>query len=253
MNDLRRFACLTFHTERLHDDKVWKHVSDVARFLSCQGISATWFSIAPVHPAYIEFSPSKWAYRLKELSSENQLVEQHTHFYRERKGQYDLSWANLEKRLLEDKNWLESHGFQIKGFVAGGWAVTKELFTLLVRHDYVYDCSIQASQSISSSVTVTTDPVKFISDSKYLVEIPTSSRLSLKYGLLAPFSSRKSHFDNLEFIVFYLHDYDLTQFLNRIALKTSVALLSRRYKFITIRELIGYFNLNHLPVIDLKR
>lgn len=256
VRDTNKFVCLTFHTERLHDNRVWEQVKSVVGFLNSRDISASWFSIAPIHPAYVErkFSLDKWASRLKELSRMNQSIEQHTHFYKATKGPYDLSWANLEKRLLEDKSWLESQGFNISGFVAGGWAVSKDLLKLLVQHGFVYDCSVRASQSINSFM-VTVHPARLVWGAKHLVEVPTSSALSLRRALSAFFrrSGGESHFDNLkDIIIFYLHDYDLTQFKSRMALVTSIVLLSRKYSFITTRELIGYLDPDKLPVVNLE-
>ena len=198
MKRFKRYACLTFHTERLHDDRVWQLVKDTVRFLNSKSIPATWFSIAPVHPVYINrrFSPDKWLQRLQELISKNQLIEQHTHFYKETKGPYDLSLENLEKRLLEDKNWLVSHGFKIKGFVGGGWAINKDLLKLLIKHDYLYDCSVAGFKSNYSNVMTAPIPTKFTLQSKYLVEIPTFSRLSLKRAL-SLFALNKNRFSSL--------------------------------------------------------
>ena len=202
-----------------------------------------------------QFSSDKWLQRLKELSSKNQLIEQHTHFYKETKGPYDLSWKNLEKRLLEDKNWLASHEFKIKGFVGGGWAINKDLLKLLTMHDYLYDCSVAGFKSNYSNVMTAPNPTKFTLQSKYLVEIPTFSRLPLKRALSVFVLNKKPFFrsNNLEFCIFYLHDYDLLQFQNRIALKAFLLLLSRKYKFVTTRQLMEYLNLNSLPIIDLGK
>ena len=257
---VERYACLTFHTEQLHDDMVWKHVKDIVRFLDFKGIRATWFSIAPVHPAYIDrrFSSIKWSQRLKKLNSKNQLIEQHTHFYKKTKGPYDLSRRNLEKRLLEDKRWLESQEFEIKGFVCGGWVINKDLLKLLIIHGYLYDCSISVFKSNHHSIMKSPVFTKFISYSKYLIEIPTFSTLSLKQAMSVFFFKRITSQSNKrpdnrpEFHIFYLHDYALIRLQNRMALRVVVNFLSRKYcRFITTRELMEHLKFNTLPVVDL--
>lgn len=254
---VERYACLTFHAERLHDDRVWESVRDIVEFLDSKDIPATWFSIAPVHSVYLsrQFSPDKWSQRLKELSSRNQLIEQHTHFYKETKGPYDLSWANLEKRLLEDRHWLESQGFKVNGFVAGGWAINKELLKLLVINDYLYDCTIATFKSNYINVMAAPYPVKFPLWSKFLIEIPTSHYLSLKeaFSIISPFGRDQFvQLDESEFCVVYLHDWDLTKLRNRSTLKIILNNLRRKAKFVTTRHLAKYLGSCHLPSIDLE-
>lgn len=137
------FSILSFHTERLHDDRVWLRVSAVADYLHARGLSAVWFSINPAAPAYaaLGYDVQKWITRLAYLRDHGQRIEQHSHFYGVRKGLYDLSRENMERRLREDRAWLGSHGYAVKGFVSGAWIMNRTLMDILGRQGYAYDCS----------------------------------------------------------------------------------------------------------------
>ncbi|MFH1759247.1 MAG: glycosyltransferase [Patescibacteria group bacterium] len=135
--------CLTIHTERLHDDRLWKKTAAMARFFERQGVCATWFVMNPTCVANQRrgFDELKWRKRLRYLAERGQLIEQHTHFYKEGKGEYNLSAEHTRKCLLEDKRWLESAGFNIKGFVSGGWRMNNEIMQALTDLGFTYDCT----------------------------------------------------------------------------------------------------------------
>lgn len=257
MGSKERYVCLTIHTEAIHDDKLWQAISGFVDFLTKKKIHATWFSLAPVHHFYQQqgYSVDKWSERLLELNGWGQLVEQHTHFYGEWKGPYDTSVANIEKRLLEDRSWLNEQGLDIQGFCAGGFAFNERLATALARNNYQYDCSVSPSGYPQQSVIpILLTPHKVLADSASFIEIPTMQPLSLGKtisGLVRP----KHLFvtsGEIELLVIYLHDWNLKRSVDRLRTVTSLNMLLRQAKFVNIRELLELLNRETLPSIRLK-
>ena len=219
--------CLSFHTERLHDDKLWEKIKSIVTILERYKIQAVWFSINPAFVAYQQmgFSVEKWRERLRYLAEHGQIIEQHTHFYKTRKGDCDLSIAHIKKRLTEDRGWLEGQGYKIKGFVSGTWVINKDILEALVDLGYQYDCSARTFslnylRNRSNQMTILR-PEKFNS----LWEIPTTTPL------------KKALFKSNDHQIIYLHDYDLGNFLINGLLKTFIW-FNRRAKFVAPIDLI---------------
>ena len=74
MKSVERYACLTFHTERLHDDRVWQLVEDTVRFLNSKS------------------PPLKFIH--------NNIVSE------ENKNRVLRKWVELEEELIRDANFM---------------------------------------------------------------------------------------------------------------------------------------------------
>lgn len=120
---------ITVHTERLHDDRVWRRVVMLLDFLARRGLYAVWFSVNPSYEGYRRrgFDEDVWIDRLAYLRAHGQEIEQHTHFYKHGKGDYDLSPENVKKRLYEDRSWLMRNGYHPTRFVSGGWRASETI------------------------------------------------------------------------------------------------------------------------------
>lgn len=203
-------ACLTIHTERLHDDRVWHYASAFADYLHKRGLSAVWFSINPTHEAYqrMGFDEKKWIERLRYLTARGQRVEQHTHFYKGIKGVYDLTPEHMAARLCEDRAWLESHGHAIRGFVSGAWIMNETLMALLSHRGYAYDCTARVFSlpylAGRGNELMLTKPCLF----ERVREIPTTHALKDFW--------RERH---IPYTLVYMHDYDMLRLPFRMLLR----------------------------------
>ena len=257
----KKIICLTFHTELLHDDPLWQKIAKLLDFFNRNKVVGTWFSIAPIHQYYIKnsYNEQKWIERLHILEEKNQVIEQHTHFYGVTKGPYDISKENIKKRLLEDKRWLEHNGFEIKGFLGGGWTIPIDLLKLLACNNFRYDCTFFESKKNYTSVIHCLRPVNLVFKENKIVELPTYSMVSLFRALsLLFFHETPKYFQkgnclfNDQFYIFYLHDYSLKSFQGRFILITFVKLLKMfRFEFISMRELVKRVEQTHLNEINL--
>ena len=229
---MEKLVSITIHTERLHDDKVWRQVNSLLKFFRKYKVKATWFSINPTFIGY-KYDEKKWIERLNFIKNSGQEIQQHTHFYKGKEGVrkgigYDLGWENARKRLLEDGEWLEnSIGLVPKGFISGAWRTSKEVHSLLKELGYKYD--------------ITSRGRKVAADDGFL-EIPTTSSLRgmLKNLLFLPLSFRKQFIccPNLCFYVLYFHDYDLERTLFLPLLKLSVLYLEFfNFQFVSMEKL----------------
>ena len=222
-----RRLCLSFHTERLHDDQLWEKIKNVVALLEKYKIRAVWFSINPTFAVYQQmgFNEKKWRGRLRYLAQHGQIIEQHTHFYKTRKSDYDLSAAHVKKRLTEDRDWLEDQGYKIKGFVSGTWVINSDIVEALADLGYQYDCSARTFGlnylKHRNNQMVINCPQKFNS----LWEIPTTTPV------------KKAFFQFGDCQLIYLHDYDLDNFLINGLLKTFIW-FNRQTKFVAPLDLI---------------
>ena len=209
----KKYFCIQIHTERLHDDNVWRQVQKTLDYFLKNKITATWFSINPTFVGYqaMRFDEGKWKERLKIIASSGQEIQQHTHFYKGVAGKpkgdgYDMSREHMEKRLVEDRQWLENQGFSPIGFVSGAWKVNDDLFQLLADLGYIYD---------SSSKGVT------LSSRNGVLEIPVSGKVRqlVKNILRLNISRNFLDVDNTKVCVVSFHDYDLESLFFRSAFK----------------------------------
>jgi SAM-dependent methyltransferase len=86
------------------------------------------------------FNEQKWILRLAYLKDHGQRIEQHSHFYKDTKGAYDLSAENVNNRLSEDRAWLVAQGYSPTRFVSGGWRMNAVIRRALIAHGYA-DCT----------------------------------------------------------------------------------------------------------------
>ena len=221
---MKKFICLTVHTERLHSDFLWDDVKRTIKFFNKLNIKATWFCINPDFVGY-KFDEKKWITRIKFLIDHGQEIQQHTHFYLGKQGVpkgigYDLGQENIKKRLLEDKHWLEKNiKIAPKGFVSGAWKINSRIKDELKAQEYEYDLTSRGKEA------------RFTND---FMEIPTL------FNLKACLLSRKKFicFNDFCFSTVYFHDFDLERRIFRVFLKMYI--LYSRFsgcEFISTREL----------------
>ena len=238
-----RYICLVIHTERLHNEKIWKRIQKLLKVFRKFDIRASWFSINPTFVGYqaMGFDEMKWRERLRILIESNQSIEQHTHFYKGKKGVskgigYDLSAENVKKRLREDREWLKKQGVVPKGFLSGAWRINNEILKILAKEGYQYDLSIN-NFNLSKELTI-----KKVDG---ILEIPatcTIKRLFLDFICLKVkrrFASRSL----LTFCTVHFHDYDLGNFLNYFIILFLILIFSfLNFQFISIKELYERIN-----------
>lgn len=203
-------AGLAIHTERLHDDRVWRHAAALADRLHARGLSAVWFSINPACAAYRAhgYSEGRWTERLRYLALRGQRIEQHTHFYANTKGIYDLTPKHMAERLCEDRAWLERRGHRVSGFVSGAWIMNETLMGLLHDHGYAYDCTARAFP-LPYLAGRGNELILFEARMFGRVrEIPTTHALK-------DFWRKRT----APYMLVYLHDYDLLRFSFRMILR----------------------------------
>lgn len=220
---MEKFICLTIHTEELHFNEVWQKIKEILEFFKKYNVKATWFSINPTFVGY-KYDEKKWIERLKFLKESGQEIQQHTHFYKGKEGVkkgigYDLGKENVQKRILEDKNWLkEKVGITPIGFVSGVFKINEEILEILERENYQYDLSKREG-----------NVYRF----KRLLEIPTLAKSKL--FLVKP---KFIHFQDLYFSTIYFHDYDLEKFLFKFFLKFQILFFRLLgFKFVSTNEL----------------
>ena len=221
---MKKFICLTVHTERLHSDFLWEEIKKQIKFFNKLNVKATWFCVNPNFVGY-KFDEKKWIERIKFLAEQGQDIQQHTHFYLGKEGVlkgvgYDFGQENVKKRLLEDKHWLEKNiEIAPKGFVSGAWKMNSQVKDELKAQGYEYDLTNRREER------------RFLND---FMEIPTL------FNLKAYFLSRRKFvcLENFCFSTIYFHDFDLEKPIFRIFLKIFI-LYSRffGYKFISASEL----------------
>ena len=218
-------VCITFHTERLHDDLLWERIKKLVDFFEKNNVCATWFSFNPTFHVYKEqgFSEEKWKERLRYIANHGQVIEQHTHFYKRYKGDYDLSNDHIYQRIKEDKEWLENQGYKISGFVSGGWRLNQGIINTLSDLGFKYDCSARSSIK------------KHLNDRDHLI-LPKPIRNGNLWLIPTTSSVKEALFFGKKDVV-YLHDYDLQNRSVEWALKLFV-LLNKKKRFVCVNKLI---------------
>jgi len=210
---VKGYFCIEIHTERLHDDKVWEETKKILQYFAKSRIQATWFSVNPTFSGYraMSFDETKWRERLRVIFDSGQDIQQHTHFYKGKEGVpkgegYDVTKGNIERRIVEDRRWLELQGFSPRGFVSGAWKVNEDLFRVLEALQYVYDSSTKGRK---------------IARYGRVLEIPVSSKLRklVRDVLLLRLERNFVYKGDSRICVISFHDYDLASPAFRIALR----------------------------------
>jgi hypothetical protein len=212
-------SVLAFHAEKLHDDRVWRRVQPVARWMSARGIIATFF----VYPFRAQVANRDITQRVQALAALGHEIGQHTHFYAgtmiDKPGKVDdLSEANIVHCLNRDFETLRKSGFAPKGFTAGGWFVSATVLDRLVELGFVYDCSAQFPKPRGSRYSPYNrwlrSPEVHTNAQGGLICLPTTCSLGewFKWGHKVSTDSKA------QYQLVCLHDYDLVSLRNRLLL-----------------------------------
>ena len=203
---------LAFHTERLHDDRVWKRLLILLALMRFRGSKATFF-IYPFRAVVAERDISD---RVRALAVDHkQEIAQHTHFYAGRSLNKptkcnDLSSENIQKCIERDCEWL-SRISQPKGFTAGGWIVTEAVFASLADLGFDYDCSarvpaLRKEEDVGPNLWLEEPEKRLIQDGS-LILVPTTH--TVRNSLFSKRCMRTPLNTGDQYQLVYLHDYDL--------------------------------------------
>lgn len=204
---------LAFHTEKLHDDKVWRRVERTARWMAQKDMKATFF----VYPFRAQVIGQDVTDRVRVLAGLGHEIGQHTHFYAGTKLDKpekvdDLSEANIAHCLYRDFEKLDSIGFPPKGFTAGSWFVNETVWAILLDLGFTYDCSAQFPKPQKTAESPYNrwrrSPEFFTNRQGRILCLPTTCSLSewFKWG------RKVKTEDRVGYQLVYLHDYDLLSF-----------------------------------------
>jgi hypothetical protein len=226
-------VAIAFHAEKLHDDRTWRHVSQVARWMTDHDLKATFF----VYPFRAQIAGKDITDRVAAIASLGHHIGQHTHFYAgtkiDKDKADDLSEDNVIYCLGRDFQTLQQMGFAPKAFTAGAWFVTPKVYDTLIGLGFSYDCSAQfpkPNRRFHSPYNSWLRSPRFYSNTQGRVLcLPTTCSLGewFKWG------RHITTDDKLAYQLIYLHDYDLVFFRNRLLLTSLLYLV--RHK--TIRPL----------------
>jgi Polysaccharide deacetylase len=235
---------LAFHAEKLHDDRTWRRVERVARWMARKGIEATFF----VYPFRAQVVRRDVTDRVRMLATLGHEIGQHTHFYAGRKIDKpekvdDLSQVNIVHCLYRDFETLQQTGFPPKGFTAGAWFVNDTVLDTLAKLGFAYDCSAQFPKPKEVAYSpyhrwLQSPQLYTNAQGQQLLCLPTTCSLGewFKWG-------RKLRTEGcVAYQLICLHDYDLLSYRNyrllwcflklseRHALKPS-AIIAEQYLF----------------------
>ena len=233
---------LAFHTERLHDDRVWKRLLLILAIIRRLGSRATFF----IYPFRAVVEGRDISDRVQALAVDHkQEIGQHTHFYAGRSvnkpdKRNDLSAENIRNCIERDFEWL-CRISKPKGFTSGGWIVTDAVYSSLVNLGFDYDCSARVpvpprGPETGPNLWLTEAETRVIRD-RPLILVPTThtlrNRLLGKRNLTCPLKA------GVEYQLVYLHDYDLLR--PPVLLGLSLALMARR-TFLCVDHLARKFS-----------
>ena len=228
---------LAFHTERLHDDRVWKRLLLILAIMRRLGSRATFF----IYPFRAVVAGRDISDRVRALAVDyKQEIGQHTHFYAGRSvnnpdKRNDLSAENIRNCLERDFEWL-CRISKPKGFTSGGWIVTDAVYTSLVNLGFGYDCSARAPTLRTGAETgpnlwLKEAGERLIQD-RPLILVPTTHTLRQSWG-----GNRRRSVSlkaGPQYQLVYLHDYDLLR--TPVFLGLSLALMAGR-TFLSVHQL----------------
>ena len=203
---------LAFHTERLHDDRVWKRLLLIPTIMHRTGSRATFF----IYPFRAVVTGRDIADRVRALAADyKQEIGQHTHFYAGRSvnkpdKRNDLSAENIRSCIERDFEWL-CRISKPKGFTSGGWIVTDAVYSALMNLGFDYDCSarvpaLRKGREAGQNLWLTEAEKRIIED-RPLILVPTTH--TLRNSLLGKRHLTNPLIDGNQYQLVYLHDYDL--------------------------------------------
>ena len=170
---------LAFHTERLHDDKVWKRLLMILAIMRRLGSKATFF----IYPFRSVVAGRDISDRVRALAANyEQEIGQHTHFYAGKSlykpnKRNDLSAENIRNCIERDFQWL-CRISKPRGFTSGGWIVTDAVYSALMNLGFDYDCSarvpaLRKGRKAGPNLWLTEAEKRFIED-RPLILVPTT-------------------------------------------------------------------------------
>lgn len=226
---MARQLVLAFHAEKLHDDQVWRRVTQIARWMARRHMSATFF----VYPFRAQVAGRDITERVTELSALGHEIGQHTHFYAGTKIDKpekinDLSDANIVRCLHRDFDTLNRMGFSPKGFTAGAWLVNETIWDALVKLGFTYDCSARFPKRVegpkSSYNRWLQSPQIYTNTQGDLICLPTTCSLGewFKWG------GRLTTGGKVPYQLIYLHDYDLLTLRDHLAFSCFLKVFTRQ-------------------------
>ena len=203
---------LAFHTERLHDDRVWKRLLLILAIMRHLGSRATFF----VYPFRAVVSGRDISDRVRALAVDHkQEIGQHTHFYAgsslaKPNKRNDLTPENIRNCIERDFEWL-CRISKPKGFTSGGWIVTDNVYPVLIDLGFDYDCSarvpaLRKGRETAPNLWLTAAEKRVIQD-RPLILVPTTH--TLRNRLLANRRLTNCLKAGAGYQLVYLHDYDL--------------------------------------------
>ena len=226
-------VCVTLHAEKLHTDAVWRQVVRSLDAVERGGHRCTLF----VEPVRARILGVDLTARLAEVAGRGHEIGMHTHFY-ELTGPNGsttgfvkkslLTTQNIRRCLEEDLDCLLAAGQRPVGFVAGAWMFRESVFEWLGEHDFRYDCTSRAfrlrHENPDARAGDDHDSASWIGS---VLEIPTTTPLSTVPRRLAPFAPRLA-IAPVDYIMVYLHDYDLLDTRKRAVFALTARMLRGR-------------------------
>jgi hypothetical protein len=125
-----------FHTEAIHNDRVWLEVKEFVK-----KHDAEWFVITPVNFEFAKamhgFNGTKRGYekiilrRYKWLQDHGQKIQLHVHL-----GHFieTISRKEQEEKIVKAINWLKKNGFNFNKIVFGWWSFNKTSEEIASKH-----------------------------------------------------------------------------------------------------------------------
>ena len=210
------FHAICFHTEGLHDDKVWQRLQIALRILDKKEVKVTFL----IYPFRSIVAGKDITERVKELAERGHEIGQHTHFYvgmtvdRPHKRN-DLSDSNVRACIMRDYQWLKACGTEPKGFCAGAWLMTETVLETLAELGFIYDCSVRLPYYRKNfempHLWLESARIRTFQGHR-LVLLPTSDNLTL-FSYLHPERRRQRvlMMNGMSYQLIYNHDHDLLQ------------------------------------------
>ena len=232
---------LAFHTERLHDDRVWKRLLIILTIMRQLDSRATFF----IYPFRAVVAGRDISDRVRALAVDHkQEIGQHTHFYAGRSvnkpnKRNDLSPENIRNCIERDFEWLRRIS-KPKGFTSGGWIVTDAVYASLVNLGFDYDCSTRVPTLRTGAETGPNlwlkEAGKRLIQDRPLILVPTTQ--TLRNSLLGKWRVAIPLTAGNQYQLTYLHDYDLLRL--RVFLGLALTLMGGR-TFLCVNQLVrGY-------------
>jgi hypothetical protein len=237
-NKLTKISYLmTAHVEKIYDNSVWSKLRSLMVYYANKSIFCTLFVYPPFHSrhtksnSFCEHSLDLFNKRITYLEDLGHDIQLHSHFYKENEKSIELSRLNIDRVLSQELYYLRNLGFQINGFVSGGWKVDELTLDILQSNGIEFDCSrFLKGNPFFWNVPINVDDVKNMHNG--IIEIPTTD--SVRSFLT--FKNSESDYRR-GYRMLYFHDYDL------LKIRTFVLLMLlpffKKGKWVLINELLN--------------